>query len=97
MIYHVTKKDDWDKALQQGFYQAASLATEGFIHTSTLPQVTGVLERYYKKQAGLILLHIDESKLTAPLKYELAPSVNEMFPHIFGPINIDAVIKIESI
>ena len=50
MIYHVTKKDDWDKALQQGSYLAASLATEGFIHTSTLPQVTGVLERYYKNR-----------------------------------------------
>ena len=97
MIYHVTKKQAWEQALQKGFYEAESLATEGFIHTSTLPQVTGVLERYYKNQAGLILLHIDESKLTAPLKYELAPSVNEMFPHIFGPINIDAVIKIESI
>lgn len=97
MIYHVTNKNDWNKALQQGFYQAASLATEGFIHTSTLPQVAGVLKRYYKSQAELILLHIDESKLTAPLKYELAASVNEMFPHIFGPINIDAVIKTQSI
>ena len=97
MIYHVTKKDDWDKALQQGFYEAESLPTEGFIHTSTLTQVAGVLERYYKNQAGLILLHIDESKLTAPLKYELAPSVNEEFPHIFGQLNLEAVIKVEKL
>ncbi len=93
MIYHVTKKQAWQKALQKGFYEAASLSTEGFIHTSTLPQVAGVLNRYYKNEVDLILLHIDESKLTSPVKYEMAPSVNELFPHIFGPININAVIK----
>ena len=97
MIYHVTTKQAWEEALQKGAYETASLATEGFIHNSTLFQVPGVLDRYYKDQAGLILLHIDESLLTSELKYELAPSVNEMFPHIFGPININAVTNIEEL
>ena len=94
MIYHVVTLADWQKALQQGFYEAASLATEGFIHTSKEEQVKGVLQRYYKDQTGLLLLHIDESKLTAPLKYELAPSVNEEFPHIYGRLNLDAVVQL---
>jgi uncharacterized protein (DUF952 family) len=97
MIYHVTKKEAWKTALQNGFYEAASLASEGFIHNSTMPQVAGVLERYYKNETNLVLLHIDETKLTAPLKYELAASVNELFPHIFGPINVDAVVKTETL
>ena len=97
MIYHVTKKSDWEMALQVGSYEAASLKTEGFIHNSTAAQVAGVLDRYYKNEKDLVLLHIDESKLYSSLKYELAPSVNELFPHIFGPINIDAVIKTEEI
>jgi uncharacterized protein (DUF952 family) len=97
MIYHVTTKDNWTKALIAGFYDAPSLRSEGFIHNSTASQVQGVLERYYAGQTNLVLLHIDESKLTAELKYELAPSVNEMFPHIFGVINIDAVEKVESL
>jgi uncharacterized protein (DUF952 family) len=95
MIYHVTKRTDWQKATADGSYKAASLDTEGFIHNSTKEQVAGVLQRYYKNESDLILLHIDEEKLSSPLKYELAPSVNEMFPHIFGPINIDAVVKTE--
>ena len=97
MIYHVTKKSDWEKALLAGSYEAASLKTEGFIHNSTQAQVAGVLARYYKNENDLVLLHIDESKLSAQLKYELAPSVNEEFPHIFGPINLDAVFKTEEI
>jgi uncharacterized protein (DUF952 family) len=97
MIYHVVTDAGWQTALQQGFYEAESLAKEGFIHTSKAEQVAGVLERYYKNQSNLLLLHIDETKLTAPLKYELAPSVNEEFPHIFGRLNLDAVTKAESL
>ena len=97
MIYHVVTEANWQNALQQGFYEAESLAKEGFIHTSKAEQVAGVLERYYQNQINLFLLHIDETKLTAPLKYELAPSVNEEFPHIFGPLNIDAVVKVEKL
>jgi uncharacterized protein (DUF952 family) len=95
MIYHVVTQANWQNALQLGFYEAESLAEEGFIHTSKAEQVTGVLERYYQNQPNLFLLHIDEQKLTAPLKYELAPSVNEEFPHIFGPLNLDAIVKVE--
>ena len=97
MIYHVVTEANWQKALQQGFYEAESLAKEGFIHTSKAEQVAGVLERYYKNQSNLLLLHIDETKLTAPLKYELAPSVNEEFPHIFGRLNVGAVVKVENL
>lgn len=95
MIYHVTRKQDWEKALSAGFYEAASLQTEGFIHSSAINQITGVLERYFENEKELVLLHIDEGKLTAPLKYQLAESVGEVFPHIFGPLNLDAVVKTE--
>lgn len=97
MIYHITKRDDWEKALSNGVYTAASLQTEGFIHTSSLNQVTGVLERYFENESDLVLLHIDEEKLVSPLKYELAESVQDVFPHVFGPINLDAVTKTQMI
>jgi len=97
MIYHVVAAENWQNAVKQGFYEADSLAIEGFIHTSKAHQVAGVLERYYKGQNNLLLLHINENLLTAPLKFELAPSINEEFPHIYGRLNIDAVIKIENL
>lgn len=97
MIYHVTDNSNWANALETGHYEAASLHAKGFIHTSKKEQVAAVLERYYRNAKGLLLLHIDESKLTSPLRYELAPSVNDLFPHVYGPINIESVIKTESI
>lgn len=103
MIYHVVYKTAWQEALNRGFYAAASLATEGFIHASRIEQVAGVLERYYPRdenlmqQKTLLLLHIDELKLTAPLKIEMAHSVGETFPHIYGQLNLDAVVNIEEL
>ncbi len=103
MIYHVVNKRNWLKAVEQGFYEAESLATEGFIHASKIHQVQAVLNRYYpqdaahKGQSNLVVLHIDENKLTSPFIYELAPSVNEEFPHIYGRLNIDAVLNVEEL
>ncbi len=95
MIYHVTTKAQWQQALEQGYYEAPSLHTEGFIHLSKAGQVEGVLQRYYKNIPGLVLLHVDENKLAAELKYEMAPSVQQEFPHLYGRLNLDAVNKAE--
>ncbi len=96
-FYHITNEDDWKTAKEKGFYEAASLATEGFIHCSRLQQIGGVLERYYKGQTDLVKLTIDPSKLSSPFKYEMSSSVNESFPHVYGAINIDAVVAVEAI
>ena len=96
-IYHVTTKEEWDMAKKKGNYIAPSLETEGFIHCSEEQQVKGVLERYFKNKNNLVKLVIDSQKLNAELKYELAPSVNESFPHVYGPINLDAVINVTEI
>lgn len=97
LIYHVTIKEEWHAAKKKGFYVAPSLEIEGFIHCSEEHQVDGVLKRYYQGRKDLLKLIINTQKLTSELKYELAPSVNENFPHIYGPINLDAVIEVQEI
>lgn len=97
LIYHVTTRHEWNDAKKKGFYTAPSLATEGFIHTSEAHQVNGVLQRYYQGKTDLLKLVIDTQKLTSELRYELAPSVNENFPHIYGPINLAAIIEVQEI
>lgn len=97
LIYHITTKTEWENAKAKGSYEAPSLHTEGFIHCSEVHQVQGVLERYYSGKKDLVKLVIDTQKLSVPLKYELAPSVNENFPHVYGEINIDAVVEVMTI
>jgi len=101
MIFHITSRKDWEAAQTKGEYVVESLATEGFIHCSTLTQVLPVAEKYYKGQNGLVLLVIDSTLLSSELKWE-APtggtpagvSDGEQFPHIYGPINIPAVVNV---
>jgi uncharacterized protein (DUF952 family) len=90
----------WNEAKNAGEYRAASLLTEGFIHCSTLSQVIPVANLYYKGQSGMILLQIEPTLLSSDLKWEPPsggtppPGVPEgdPFPHIYGPINLDAVV-----
>jgi uncharacterized protein (DUF952 family) len=94
IIYHVTTAAEWKSAREKGSYEAASLKTEGFIHCSEQHQVAGVLERYFKNKTGLVKLVIDTSKLTSRYVQEWSPSLRDTFPHIYGPVNSDAVIDI---
>ncbi len=96
-IYHVTTRKQWAEALESGHYDSDTLATEGFIHCSTEAQVPGVLERYYKGQKDLIKLKIEKSRVERPLVFELAGSINEVFPHIHGALNLDAVVSVTEI
>ncbi len=93
-IYHVTTQQKWEEAQANGAFIADSLATEGFIHCSVEGQVAGVLDRYYKGQTGLVKLKIEKAKVERPLVFELAGSINEVFPHIHGPINLDAIVEV---
>ena len=96
-IYHITTKERWAEAVHNGRYEADTLAAEGYMHCSTAAQVEGVLERYYQDKTGLVKLTISKSKVERPLIFELAGSINEVFPHIHGPLNLDAVVEVTEI
>ncbi len=93
-IYHITTQSQWEEALKKGYYEADTLASEGFMHCSTEDQVPGVLSRYYQGRTGLVKLTIQKDKVERPLIFELAGSIDELFPHIHGQLNLDAVIEI---
>lgn len=97
LIYHITTREKWAAAQAAGQYEADTLATEGYMHCSTEQQVAGVLDRYFQGQTGLVKLSIDRAKVERPLVFELAGSINEVFPHIHGPLNLDAVVAVSEI
>ena len=94
LIYHITQKQAWLDARKQGFYQAPSLVTEGFIHCSQEDQVAGVLKRYFPDKTSLLKLVIDPTRVTSKLIFETPRSGNGEFPHIYGPLNLDAVVSV---
>lgn len=96
-IYHITTREQWTEAQKLGHYDSDTLATEGFIHCSTEAQVAGVLDRYYQGKSNLVKLKIEKAKVQRPLVFELAGSINEVFPHIHGALNLDAVVEVAEI
>jgi uncharacterized protein (DUF952 family) len=94
VIYHVTTAADWKAAQQKGFYEHLSLKDEGFIHCSQDHQVAGVLERYFAGKTDLVKLVIDTDKLTSKFVFDWSPSLADTFPHVYGPINSDAVVDV---
>jgi len=77
-----------------GEYRPASLAVEGFIHASLSGQVLGVANRFYPSRQDLLLLWIDPQRLRPELRYE--PADGELFPHIYGALNLEAVLAVVS-
>lgn len=95
IIYHVTPAAEWQVAKEKGFYEHPSLTAEGFIHCSQEHQVAGVLERYFVGQTDLLRLNIDTDKLSSKFVFDWSPSTADTFPHVYGPINLDAVIAVD--
>ncbi|KNX37373.1 DUF952 domain-containing protein [Luteipulveratus halotolerans] len=102
-IYHLAEPDDWRAAQETGSYETStrgrSLADEGFIHASTEHQWPQVRRRFYADVADpLLLLEIDPDRLTSQLIREpVAEAGGEVFPHIYGPLNTDAVLAVHEV
>ena len=93
LIYHITAAVAWREALESGQYRADSLGTEGFIHCSTRDQVAATANLLFRGQNDLVLLEVDPTLLISELRYEPAPN-GQLFPHIYGPIFVDAVKRV---
>ncbi len=93
-IFHITKRAEWERAKQEGTYQAPSLASEGFIHCSKDDQVIRTANRLFSGQMGLVLLEIDTHRVKAEIRYENCEGGQEEFPHIYGALDLDAVVRV---
>ena len=93
-ILHATSQAAWSTAQEEGDYQAESLEVQGFIHCSTGDQISRVVNLFFTGQNELVLLVIDAARLTSKLRWEPgADLATELFPHIYGPINLDSVVR----
>lgn len=97
MIYHIAKKSDWSACANKAPYKPADFDKDGFVHCSDDHQVERVANWMFKGQKDLVLLKIDPTKLNARTIYESPQGTDEKFPHIYGPINLDAVVSVLSL
>jgi uncharacterized protein (DUF952 family) len=94
MILHIARRDDWEKAQSSAAFRGDTLESEGFIHCSRPEQVVRVANSLYRGRDDLVLLCIDSSKVEAEIRYENLEGGDELFPHIYGPLNVAAVVAV---
>jgi uncharacterized protein (DUF952 family) len=96
-IYHIATASDWTQAQAVGEYtmstRGRTLAEQGFIHGSTADQVAPVANMIYQGLPDLLVLVIDTDRVRPEIRFERIPGFDEPFPHIYGPLNADAVVE----
>lgn len=100
-LLHLTERALWEAACQAGVYELSTrgrtLAEEGFIHCSLAHQVGFVADFVYGDDPGdLVLLVIDGDRVGAPIRFEAPEPGGEEFPHIYGPLPVDAVTEVRA-
>lgn len=96
-IFHIVEKSQWDNlSKDQEYYNPRSLSIDGFIHCAKADQILDVANHLLKNKGlnHLVLLKINEIKIEHELKYEPPfefPMSEVFYPHIYGPLNIDAI------
>jgi uncharacterized protein (DUF952 family) len=93
-LFHITSQKEWDAAVPAGEYRPAAFADEGFIHCSYGRQVEATAARHFAGRTGLVLLEIERDALRSPVVDENLSGGVDLFPHIYGPLPVGAVIAI---
>jgi uncharacterized protein (DUF952 family) len=99
VLLHLCPTDDWSAAKVEGELRPESLTTVGFIHLSAPEQVHLPANRLYRGRNDLVLLHIDPTHLNSLIRWELGVATDPesmVFPHLYGPLPVDAVINVTS-
>ena len=102
-IYHLVQKSLWEN--KGATYFPPTYSQDGFIHcTKKKELLIGIGNQFYKSVEGEFLcLVLDTFKLKGEVRYEAAAAVGELqpdtseaalFPHLYGPIDFEAVVEV---
>jgi uncharacterized protein (DUF952 family) len=91
-LFHITTQQVWDEARDVGRYVPPAFDHDGFIHLSEERQWINTANRFYRGRPSLVVLVIDEKRLASEVRRE--PADGDLFPHLYGPLNLDAVSEV---
>lgn len=95
MIYHITDLNTWKKYQSGSHYRIKK--PDRFIHASRYRQLDQTLKKHFSGKSQLLLLTIDPLKVDPEVRFEDLLGEGQLFPHIYGDLNLDAVVKVEEI
>jgi uncharacterized protein (DUF952 family) len=97
LIYKICPASAWREAERQGVFRgSADDIRDGFIHFSIAAQVAETARKHFFGQTGLFLVAVDADALGDALRWERSRN-DELFPHLYGELDLGAVTGVLSI
>ncbi len=99
VVYHLALRDEWAEAQASadGQYRRSTLGHSlddvGFIHCSKPHQAPVIADVVYAGREDVVLLTVDTSRVPSEIRVEASDKPGETFPHIYGPLPVDAVVR----
>ena len=91
-VFKICEKEEWESVKNNDFFEGSKIdQIDGFIHLSTSEQVKETLKKYFTSKNKLYLLEINAADLK--LVWEVSRN-NQIFPHLYEPLPLDAVTRI---
>lgn len=92
-IFHIAVVAEWVAATSA--YRPDRFDEDGFIHCSTASQVMQVARTRFRGRRDVVLLRIDPDAVEREVRLENLEDGHELFPHIYGELDLSAVTGIE--
>ena len=94
MILHIMKSSTWEERKNKDFWGERNIEAEGFIHCSQPEYFWRVAPNFDSVENEMVILCIDENKLSAEVQYEDGDNCGRSDPHVYGMINNSAVTAV---
>lgn len=94
IILHCLRESQWNKCRENIKYGEESIKACGYIHCSSIENFWRVAPNFENIKVPLLLLCIDTNKVKANIKWEDEDNCGREYPHIYGELNLDSVVKV---
>lgn len=93
LAFKVLTTEQWAAFQAERVFAGAPVdLADGYIHLSTADQLEETIAKHFAGQTGLIVATIDLDRVVAPVVWEPSRG-GALFPHIYGSLEMDAVVS----
>lgn len=90
--FKIFTAEQWAQFSRDGVFHGAPVdLADGYIHLSAADQLQGTLDKHFAGQSRLVIAEVDLSGFGDALKWEVSRG-GALFPHVYGPLPLSAVI-----
>jgi uncharacterized protein (DUF952 family) len=94
-VYKLVTPQAWARARDSGAVAPAEIdRKDGYIHLSTAAQTLETARRHFSEAPELLALEIDPDRVDGEIRFEIAPTRGEAFPHLYGALPLSAVVRV---